>query len=220
MSCKQCQALESLFDDRMAESDLKALHQRGPSKTTRMLIEALVRRGVAGKTALDIGAGVGAVHLGLLSAGATSATDVDVSGAYLKAAQREATRLGLADRTQYVHGDFVQQAENIEPADVVTLDRVVCCYADMPALVGASVARARSLYGLIFPRDAWWIRWGAAVTNLFPRLTGSAFQFYVHPTAQVDAITRNSGFARVYFGRTALWQVLIYERPPSAAQPV
>src|SRR5215470_1332119 len=117
MSCKQCQALESLFDSRMAESDLKDLRRRGPSKTTRMLIEALVRRGVAGKTALDIGAGVGAVHLGLLAAGATSATDVDVSAAYLKAAQGEATRLGYADRTKYVHGDFVQQAENIESAD-------------------------------------------------------------------------------------------------------
>src|SRR5207245_1276220 len=80
-----------------------------------------VRRGVIGKTALDIGAGVGAVHIALLSAGAVSATDVDVSAAYLKAAQSEATRLGFAERTRYVHGDFVQQAENIEPADVVTL---------------------------------------------------------------------------------------------------
>jgi SAM-dependent methyltransferase len=217
MTCKQCQALENLFDDRMAESDLKALRRRGPSKTTRMLIEALVRRGVAGKTALDIGAGVGAVHLGLLSAGAASATDVDVSGAYLKAARSEATRLGLADRAQYVHGDFVRQAENIEPADVVTLDRVVCCYPDMPALVGASVARARSLFGLIFPRDSWWMRWGAAVTNVFPRLTGSGFQFYVHPTARVDDIARDGGFERVYTGRTAFWQVIVYGRATPAA---
>jgi magnesium-protoporphyrin O-methyltransferase len=216
MTCKQCQALENLFDDRMAESDLKDLRRRGPSKTTRMLIEALVRRGVIGKTALDIGAGVGAVHLALLSAGAVSATDVDVSGAYLKAAKGEATRLGLADHTRYIQGDFVQQAENIEPADVVTLDRVVCCYPDMQALVGASVAHARSLYGLIFPRDIWWMRWGAAVGNLFPRLMRSGFQFYVHRTARVDAIARDSGFERVYTGRTALWQVIVYGRPQPA----
>jgi magnesium-protoporphyrin O-methyltransferase len=217
MTCKQCQALENLFDGRMAESDLKDLRRRGPSKTTRMLIEALVRRGVAGKTALDIGAGVGAVHLGLLTAGATSATDVDVSAAYLKAAQSEATRLGLAARTHYLHGDFVRQAEHIEPADIVTLDRVVCCYPDMPALVGASVAHARALYGLIFPRDVWWMRWGAVVGNLFPRLTRSGFQFYVHRTARVDTIARNEGFERIYSGRTALWQVVVYQRTAAAA---
>ena len=220
MTCKQCQALESLFDDRMAESDLKDLRRRGPSKTTRMLIEALVRRGVIGKTALDIGAGVGAVHIALLSAGAVSATDVDVSAAYLKAAKTEATRLGLSDRTRYVHGDFVQQSETIEPADVVTLDRVVCCYPNMPALVGASVAHARSLYGLIFPRDVWWMRWGAVVGNLFPRLTRSGFQFYIHRTARVDAIARSSGFERVYTGRTAIWQVVVYGRTDSAAPNV
>ncbi len=217
MTCKQCKALENLFDDRMAESDLKDLRRRGPSKTTRMLIEALVRRGVAGKTALDIGAGVGAVHMGLLVAGAISATDVDVSAAYLKAAQTEATRLGLADRTRYIHGDFVQQAEQIEPADVVTLDRVVCCYPDMPALVGASVAHARALVGLIFPRDVWWMRWGAVVGNLIPRLTRSGFQFYVHRTAGVDDIARQGGFERIYTGRTALWQVIVYGRPDRAA---
>jgi magnesium-protoporphyrin O-methyltransferase len=217
MTCKQCQALESLFDDRMADSDLKDLRRRGPSKTTRMLIEALVRRGVAGKTALDIGAGVGAVHMALLTAGAISATDVDVSAAYLKVAKTEATRLGLSDRTQYIRGDFVQQAEHIEPADVVTLDRVVCCYPDMPALVGASVAHARSMYGLIFPRDVWWMRWGAAVGNLIPRLMRSGFQFYVHPAARVDAIARDGGFERVYTGRTRLWQVVVYGRTPAAA---
>src|SRR5262249_16562141 len=150
---------------------------------------------------LDIGAGVGAVHMALLAAGAISATDVDVSAAYLKTAKSEATRLGLSDRTQYIRGGFVQQAEKIEPADVVTLDRVVCCYPDMPALVGASVAHARSLYGLIFPRDIWWMRWGAAVTNLFPRLMRSGFQFYVHRTERVDAIARDGGFERVYTGR-------------------
>ena len=32
MTCKQCQALENLFDDRMAESDLKDLRRRGPQK--------------------------------------------------------------------------------------------------------------------------------------------------------------------------------------------
>jgi hypothetical protein len=91
-----------------------------------------------------------------------------------------------------------------------------CCYPDMPALVGASVAHARSLVGLIFPRDAWWIRWGAVVGNLFPRLTGSGFQFYVHSTAGVDAIARGGGFERVYAERQGIWQVVVYGRAAPA----
>jgi SAM-dependent methyltransferase len=217
MSCRQCQTMETMFNQRAAESDLKDYCAHGPSKTTRMLIDALSRRGVTGRTALDIGAGVGAVHLGLLQAGAESATDVDASTAYLNTAREEAARLGFAQRTRYVHGDFVQQAEQVEPADLVTLDRVICCYPDMPALVGASVARARFSYGLVFPRDDWWMRAGAVVFNTILRVTRSGFRFFVHRTADVDSIARRAGFERVDAARTGFWQVVVYGRGAASA---
>ena len=44
-------------------------------------------------------------------------------------------------------------SDEIEAADVVTLDRVICCYPDMEALVGRSAERALRLYGLVHPRD-------------------------------------------------------------------
>ena len=40
-------------------------------------------------------------------------------------------------------GDFVHQADDVEAADVVTLDRVICCYGDPKRWSVLSAARAR-----------------------------------------------------------------------------
>ena len=124
------------------------------------MIDALKKQGVSGVSLLDIGGGVGAIQHGLLAAGVQNATDVDASKAYLAAARQEANRRGIADRVDFQYGNFVEMADKIEPADVVTLDRVICCYPDMEKLVSLSVERARQLYGLVYPRDTWWIKIG------------------------------------------------------------
>lgn len=118
----------------------------------------------------------------------------------------------MADRVTYHYGDFVELGPEIAPADIVTLDRVVCCYADMPRLVDASVAHARRLVGLVYPVDRWWIRAGAAVGNLGLRLFRQSFRFHVHPTAAVDALVRRNGFAPATARRGLLWQMALYRR--------
>src|SRR5947207_5244489 len=150
MDCCQCKGIETLFNEKEARNRLRAYHEDGPSKTTRMLIEALKAEGVEGMTLLDIGGGVGAVQHELLRAGVERATGVEASTAYVKAAQEEAERQGHADRVSYHHANFVDIAPQIPPADIVTLDRVICCYHDMQALVGLSVAKAGRLYGLVY----------------------------------------------------------------------
>ncbi len=41
----------------------------------------------------------------------------------------------------------------MDDADIVTLDRVGCCYLAVDELVTASAAHARRLYGLVLPRE-------------------------------------------------------------------
>ena len=159
MACEQCQGLERFFDQRTAERQLQQYRKRGPDKTTRLLLAALQAEGVEGLTLLDVGGGIGAIQLALLKAGVTSATDVDASTAYLAAAQTEAQREQVAGRVTYQHGDFVDLAEQVAPAGVVTLDRVICCYHDMRGLVSQSAAKATRLYGVVYPRDTWWTRY-------------------------------------------------------------
>ena len=68
---------------------------------------SLSRTELTGSVVLDIGAGVGAVHLALLEAGASRAVDVDASRDDLAAAREEAARRGLDDRVEYQYGDVV-----------------------------------------------------------------------------------------------------------------
>ena len=214
MACPQCKGLESLFDRRTAEADLRRYHRRGPGRSTRILLDALKRDGIRDATLLDIGGGIGAIPLDLLTAGAASATDVDAASGYLAVAQEEAARRGLAERVTYHHGDFVTLAADVAPADIVTLDRVVCCYPDMRALVGASAAHARHLYGLVYPRDTWWTRLGGRIGNALLALTRRSFRFFVHPTGDVDAVIQSSGLRPAYQRDAGLlWQVVVYSRP-------
>jgi hypothetical protein len=200
------------FGERAARDDLKAYRRSGPGKTTRWLIEGLEAGGVGGMTVLDIGAGIGAVHQQLLADGAVSAIDVDGSPAYVTAAREEAARRGTADRIHYHVGDFVELAPAIGESDIVALDRVICCYPDMPALVRLSVARAQRRYGLVYPRDTWWIRTGASLLNGLARLARQRVRAYVHRTIDVDAIVLAAGFTPRFRRRGLFWQVAVYER--------
>ncbi len=212
MNCCQCQGIEELFNEQYVAKELSRYRAKGPLKTTRLLIDALKEEGVQGLTLLDIGGGVGFVQHELLGAGVLNATDVEASTAYLAAARAEAQRRGHAEHVSYYHGNFVDVAANIAPADIVTLDRVICCYHDMETLVGLSTARARKLYGLVYPRDAWWVKIGLAVENFFYRLRRSPFRVFFYPTDAVEAVVRSNGLKRRFYRRTWVWQVVVYTR--------
>ncbi len=210
MNCCQCQGIEELFNDQLANKELKTFREKGPSKTTRLLIKALEAADIHGLTLLDIGGGVGAVEYELLEAGCQSAMDVDASKAYLHTAQEEAQRRGLADRINYQHGNFVDLAPRLPEADIVTLDRVICCFDDMEKLVDLSAGHARRLYGLVFPRDTWWIRIGMKVMNFFLQLRHSSYRGFAHPTRAVEALVRSHGLKPTFYQRTWFWQVVVY----------
>lgn len=210
MNC--CRSYEACFDQATARQELHDYRRKGPGKTTGSLLEALKQRGIEKLTLLDIGGGVGVIQHELLQAGAGGSTHVDASSAYLEASREEAERRGHSDRSSYHYGDFVALAPQLEPADIVTLDRVICCYHDMPALVGLSAARARKLYGLVFPRDTWWIKLGVPFINVLLRLRREPFRVFAHPTGAVDAVVRDQGLALRFHRRFLIWQVMVYQR--------
>jgi Methyltransferase domain len=208
-----CQGADQVFGDRTAQHDLRRYRKRGPSKPTRLLLDALRREGIEGSTLLDVGGGIGVIELELLAAGAARATNVEASAAYLRVAREEAERRGNADRISFESGDFVALADGVEPADVVTLDRVICCYPDMESLVGRSAERARRLYGLVYPRDRWWVAAGIRVTNLVMRVSRRSYRAYLHRPGAVDAVAREHGLTpRLSRRASPFWQVALYAR--------
>jgi len=210
MSCAQCKGIVQEFDRRLARRELRRYRRRGPTGTTRLLLTALRGAGVRGASFLDIGGGIGAIQHGLMSNGASHGTHVDASPAYLEAARDEATAQGHDHRVRYVEGDFVALAPDLDPADVVTLDRVLCCYHDMPAMVDASARLARRLYGVVFPREHLPMRAAFRVINLVQRLRRRPFNVFLHGTVAVDARIRRHGFRKLWQGASPLWQIHLY----------
>lgn len=212
MTCTQCQGIEDLFSEEYVAGELKRYRKRGPDKTTRILIDALKKEGVQGQTLLDIGGGLGAIQHELLSAGMQSAMDIEASRAYFNTAKKETARRGFEQRVEYRHGNFVELAEEIPPADIVTLNRVICCYPDMEKMVGLSVSRANRLYGLVYPRTDWWMKLWHVLQSFFLRLIRSRFRTYLHSKQAVEELIIHKGFKRSFYKETFTWQIVVYRR--------
>jgi magnesium-protoporphyrin O-methyltransferase len=176
------------------------------------LLDALKTEGLQGATILDVGAGIGVVHHELLSAGARSAIHVDATDANIQIAEQEATRQGHREQVIFLRGDFVDLAPDIAAADVVTLDRVICCYSDMEQLVDASAAKARRLYGAVYPRERWLLKAWIALENLARRILGNPFQTYIHPIGAIDRTLERNGLRRLFVRDTFSWRVAVYSR--------
>ncbi len=201
-----------IFDRTSAEADLARYREHGPDTTTRMLLDMIRGRGVEGATLLDVGGGIGVIDHELLRDGARRGLLVDASAPALEAARDEAGRHSYLERLEFVEGDFVSRADAIEAADIVTLDRVICCYPDMGSLVRLSAARTIRLYGLVLPRDRAIMRWGARLLNVWFRLRGWRYRSYAHPNARVDALAAEAGLRRGEERTTFVWRVVLYER--------
>lgn len=217
MTCSQCCGIERQFDDRVARRQLRRYRRKGPEKTTRLLLDALYGTGVDGASFLDIGGGVGVIQHELMASGATSGAGVDASSAYLEAARDEASARGYEDRMRYVEGDFVDAHEGVEAADLVTLDRVICCYPDMEALVDTSASKARRAYGLVYPRDNAVARLAIRLINFLQWVRRHPFRAFVHPSEAVEARVRAHGLTRTFHETSTVWQVVLFTRESTAA---
>ena len=210
--CAQCEGIELTFNEDAADEDLRLYRAEGLDETTEWLVNEIKHRGVDGMSLLDIGGGVGMIQHELLAAGAAKATHVDASSAYIKAAQREAKRRKLREKIEWHHGNFVDLAPDLAPADIVTLDKVICCYNDMPALVKSSAKLAKKYYGLVFPRDSWYFRVAAKFMNFFQWVFRNPYRMFVHPTAEVEHLLKRAGLKRTFHKQDWLWQVALYTR--------
>jgi magnesium-protoporphyrin O-methyltransferase len=167
---------------------------------------------VQGLDFLDIGGGIGAIQHELIKGGASSGTSIEASSAYIDVVKDETLQNGLVERVSYKHGDFTTIASDVDSADIVTLDKVICCYDDMSELVGLSSKLAQKIYAVIYPRDVWWTKLGFLMMNFYTRIKGSSFRTFIHPTKKVEEIIFGNGLKRNYYATTLIWQVAIFTR--------
>ena len=209
MGCCQCQGIESMFDKKAAKRELKRYLKKGPSKTTIMLLDAVNKVGVQGLTFLDIGGGIGAIQHALLKWGSLNGISIEASSAYIDLIKEE---IDLTEKVVFKHGDFTTIASDLDSADIVTLDKVICCYDDMDELVGLSSKLAQKIYAVVYPRDNWWTKLLLPIINFYPKIKGSSFRVFIHPTKQVEDIIIRNGLKRNYYNKRLFWQVAIFTR--------
>jgi len=206
-------AAAGFFDSRIANRDLRRYQRRGPDASTRMLLAELRRWQLQDLELLDVGSGIGVIARELAAAGLASATLADASPAYLELARRNVGSRYGSHPTQFILGDFTTTAASLPEADVVTLDRVVCCYPDASALLSAAAARSRRLLAVTHPADRWYLRAGFSVMNFFLWIGRSPFRIFVHPTHQMAAVLEAAGFVRATHRESLLWSFSLYSRP-------
>ena len=210
--CHHCTATDAHFGPARAAGDLERYHRRGPDTTTRFLLTGLRATGLRGASLLDVGAGVGVLHHELLDGVIDSATHVEAASAYVAAAQAEDERRGHRSGIQYLVGDAVDLADRLPPADLLALDRVICCYPDWETLVRKTIVKARRVVGFSMPHARWYVRLLLGWENLVRRVRGNSFRTFVHPVSAVHRVVEEAGFRRQYFRNTLVWHVAVYIR--------
>ena len=196
--------LAKLYRKRFARKGLEASQQQ--------LVDGLRRQGWAGLTLLEVGCGVGYLHQLMVKEGASRAVGVDLSSKMLHEAREQARVQGLSARTDYREGDFVELSDSIAPADVVILDKVICCYPDADSLVRRSADKAARSYAFTIPRDRWSVRLVFWCAGRMLALIRCGFRTHVHDVDAIERRLSHAGFERVFQASTFIWLTRVYAR--------
>ncbi len=211
-SCCARHGQEDLFGERFARRSAQRYRSMGPDAMSRSLARRAVERGVEGATVLEIGGGVGQVLFELVKAGAPGGEVVELVPAYEEHVRALAAEAGVGDRISFRVADLVVDPQARVPADVVVLNKVVCCTPDGPELAGIAASLARRTLVLSFPRDVWWARAALGLGNLGFRLSRRSFRVFVHPPAVLRQAAEAQGLTLASKRDGPLFRIAAFER--------
>jgi len=211
-SCCRPGDYDKVFDEKHARSKARAYAREGLTGDARHIADLVRSRMPRGYSVLEVGGGIGEIGLELLRDGAVRALNVELATKYESVAAELIRERGLGDRVDRRLGDFVREADGVPDADVVLMNRVVCCYPDADALVGAAADHARRYLVLTIPVDRWWIRLGIGIGNALLALRRNTFRGYVHATRVVIAAAERRGMRLAERRRGLIWQLIALER--------
>ena len=169
------------------------------------MVAAASSGGLEGVHVLEIGGGIGTLQAELLGAGAASGQIVELVAAWEPYARELARERGIAERTTFRVADILESPETVEDADVVLLNRVVCCSPDGIALAGRAARLTRRALVLSFPRDVFWVRAGLRLVNIGMRVMGRSFRAFVHPPPELVRSAVAAGLMLAQTGHGRIW---------------
>ncbi len=215
MDCCDPNGLNRVFTGRLVRQELQAYQRRGLNRRQRSIIAELEPL-TSGATVLDIGCGIGAVGTTLLRKGAGRGTFVDISAAYLRAARQVAAHAGVDAKSAFYQDDFAVSERRYAPADVVVLDRVVCCYPDATALLTKAAQCSRGTLAFTYPRPFWFMPLLQKVCAFSMRLFGQEYRFFLHDPEQLLRAATSAGHTPVVTRASGMWQLTKLTKPSSS----
>lgn len=175
-------------------------------------MDLLKERGVEGLTLLEVGGGIGAIQIELLKAGLARTVSVELTPSYEESATELLREAGLLERVERKVMDFVDAAAEVAAADIVVMNRVVCCYPDLPRLESAAADHARQLLVMSFPKERWWTKVMVWMANVGMAMTRREFRIFLHPVAQIAAIGESHGLKRSITRTGVFWEIAMMQR--------
>jgi magnesium-protoporphyrin O-methyltransferase len=194
----------------------RKFRRNGLDRPQRMILRELEIGGVEGKTILEVGCGVGGLHLTLLMKGANSALGNDLSNGMIEEAMKLSKEFGVDERVSYRLGDLVTGNGSIPQRDIVILDKVLCCYADPAKLIEISAAKAVELYAVSYPRESWLAAVGFGFVQWMGTLLRWSFHPYYHKPDWLERLIRNQGLTEIGSATTPIWQIKLFRRVGTA----
>ena len=210
--CAGSASCAEFFGDRVARRALKRYRKKGLDSDAGHMVAWASAGGLAGATVLEVGGGIGAVAAALLERGAERAVNLEVVPAWRPAARELAAEAGIEGRSEFRVGDLLEHSDAAEPADVVVLQRVVCCNPEGVRLAGLAAALARRRLVLSYPRDALWTRLFVRVANGVERLRRHSFRAFVHPPDTILAAAAQQGLVLEHREQRFVWEVVSLRR--------
>lgn len=211
--CPEPRGYAEMFSPRFSRTLARRYERRGLSRLARRMVAFLEARGIEGATVLEIGGGVGDIEVDLLRRGASTATNLELSPNYEADAHALAAAYGLTDRMARRSVDIAQSSEEVAAADVVVLNRVVCCYPDYERLLSAAGEHARSMLVFSHPTGNVGQRLVVWFGNSWNSLRGKGFRAYVHDPAAMVEVVERTGLSPVAEHRGLVWTVVGFQRP-------
>lgn len=201
-----------IFSEKEARREAQRYRRKGLDATSRRIVDFVKAQGVAGRTVLEVGGGIGSIQIELLKAGATHATSIELTPTYEEVAMELLKEAGLEDRVERHIMDFAEANDAVSTADIVILNRVICCYWNMPKLAGAAADHAREVLALSFPREGWWMEAGIAFMDLVLRVMRREFQAFYHPPKKILATCEQYGLKPIVSRSGIAWAVVALRR--------
>jgi hypothetical protein len=208
----------SMFSERGARAQVRRYRRRGLLGVSRRLVGLLPPGETQGRSLLEVGGGAGTLQVELLRAGVAESVSVELTPTHERAATELLREAGLTDRVERRVFDFARGADQVAAADIVVLNRVVCCYPDMPLLVAAAADHARRLMVLSFPNARWWTRLTIAVGNLALRSTRRQFRVFAHSPSAILETAAARGLVATRSEPGFFWQVARLQRTAGAGR--